>query len=148
MGRSNETFGKKETRSKQDKKRKEKVQKRAERKENKGTGSLDDMLAYVDEFGNITSTPPDLSQRTVIKAEDIDITASRNSVAIDPTHKGIVKFYDTSKGFGFIKDLGNQQDVFFHVNELLEPVAENNKVTFEIAKGPKGLNAVRVKIDR
>jgi len=79
MSRARETFGKKETRTKKEKKRKEKEKKRIERKENKGSGGLDDMIAYVDEFGNITSTPPDVSQRKTINAEDIDLGVPRRS---------------------------------------------------------------------
>ena len=151
MGRGNETFGKKEVRAKKDKKRKEKEQKRQERKQQSRDGSnLDDMIAYVDEFGQITSTPPDLSQKKVIKAEDIEIGVPRNVLPdTDETiRKGIVTFFNDSKGFGFIKDTLTQQDVFVHINALIEPIKENNKVTFEIVKGPKGPNAINVKIDR
>ena len=59
MGRSQETFGKKEVRSKNEKKRKEKDQKRAKKKSEGKKSNFDDMIAYVDEFGKITSTPPD-----------------------------------------------------------------------------------------
>ena len=150
MGRSHETFGKKDVRSKKEKKRKEKEQKRLERKENKGSGGLDDMIAYVDEFGNISDTPPDISQRTTISAEDITIGVPKMAEPdpADLIRTGIVNFFDEGKGFGFIKDLQDKQDVFVHVNGLLEPITEGNKVTYEIAKGPKGFNAVNVKIDR
>jgi cold shock CspA family protein len=150
MGKGHETFGKKDVRTKKEKKRKEKEKKRLERKENKGSSSPDDMIAYVDEFGNITATPPDLSQRTTIQAEDIAIAVPK---AADPDpndyiRNGIVTFFDDSKGFGFIKDMENQQDIFVHVNGLLEPIKEGNKVTFEAVKGLKGLNAVNVKVNR
>ncbi|HEY4785527.1 MAG TPA: cold shock domain-containing protein [Bacteroidales bacterium] len=151
MGRGNETFGKKEVRAKKDKKRKEKEQKRQERKQQSRDGNnLDDMIAYVDEFGKITSTPPDLSQKQVINAEDIEIGVPRNVLpeTDETTRKGIVTFFNDSKGFGFIKDTLTQQDVFVHINALIEPIKENNKVTFEIVKGPKGPNAINVKIDR
>jgi cold shock CspA family protein len=150
MGRAHETFGKKETRTKKEKKRKEKEKRRTERKENKSSGSLDDMIAYVDEFGNITSTPPDLTQRKSIKAEDIEIGVPKSigNDADQNIRKGIVTFFDSTKGFGFIKDSSNQQDVFVHVNGLLEPIKENNKVTFEVVRGLKGMNAINVKINR
>jgi cold shock CspA family protein len=150
MGRSHETFGKKDVRTKKEKKRKEKEKKRLERKESKGSSSPDDMIAYVDEFGNITSTPPDMTQRTTVNAEDIEVNVPK-SLEPDPEdliHRGIVTFFDNSKGFGFIKDLSNQQDIFVHINGLLEPIQENNRVSFEVMKGKKGLNAVNVKIDR
>ena len=59
MGRSQETFGKKEVRNKKERKRKEKAQKRLAKKDKEKTGNMEDMLAYVDELGNITATPPD-----------------------------------------------------------------------------------------
>lgn len=151
MGRGNETFGKKEVRAKKEKKRKEKEQKRQDRRQQVRDGNnLDDMIAYVDEFGNITSTPPDITQKQIIKAEDIEIGVPR-SVASDEDeifHKGVVSFFNESKGFGFIKDSSSGQDIFVHVNALSEPIKENNIVTFEIVKGPKGPNAINVKIYR
>ena len=149
MGRASETFGKKEVRIKKEKKRKDKEKKWQERKEGK-TGSFDDMIAYVDEFGNITSTPPDLSQRQVINAEDIAIAVPK-SIASDnneTVRKGVVTFFNDSKGFGFIKDTATQEDVFVHINGLIDPIKENNKVTFEVVKGTKGPNAVNVQINR
>jgi cold shock CspA family protein len=151
MGRGNETFGKKEVRAKKEKKRQEKEKKRIDRKQQSRDGNnLDDMIAYVDEFGNITSTPPDLSQKKVINADDIEIAIPKSTLteADELIRRGIVSFFDTSKGFGFIKDSASQRDVFVHVKALIEPIKENNSVTFEIVKGPKGLNAINVKIDR
>ena len=150
MGRSHETFGKKDVRTKKEKKRKEKEQKRLEQKENKSKKSPDDMIAYVDEFGNITATPPDMSQRTSVRAEDIVVGVPKMAEPdpADLIRHGVVSFFDDSKGFGFIKDIDGQQDVFVHVNGLLEPITEGNRVTFEMAKGPKGLIAVNVRVDR
>lgn len=150
MARARETFGKKETQIKKDKKRKEKEKKRLEKKDSRDGNSMEDMIAYVDEFGAITSTPPDLSQRTVINAEDIQIGVAKSAAQDNTTliRKGIVSFFNDSKGFGFIKDLSTQQDVFVHVNGLTEPIKENNKVTFEVVRGPKGPNAVNVKLDK
>lgn len=151
MARGNETFGKKEVRAKKDKKRKEKEKKRLDRKDQGRDGNnLDEMIAYTDEFGNISSTPPDLSQKKAVKLEDIEIATPRNVVNEDdsPIRKGIVTFFNQSKGFGFIKDSVTQNDVFVHINSTLEAIQENNKVTFEVSRGPKGLTAVNVKIDR
>ena len=151
MGRGNETFGKKEVRAKKEKKRKEKELKRLDRKSQGRDGNnLDEMIAYTDEFGNITSAPPDLTQKRIIKAEDIEIGVPRSLETEDesPIRKGIVTFFKDSKGFGFIKDSQTHNDVFVHINYVLEPIQENNKVTFEISRGPKGLTAINVKIDR
>lgn len=150
MTKSRETYSKKDVRTKQEKKRKEKEKKRLERKESKGAGSLDDMIAYVDEFGNITNSPPDLSQRTTVNAEDIQIGVAKSAEPSpeDLIHQGVVTFFDDSKGYGFIQDAANKQDVFVHINSVLEPITKGNKVFFEITRGPKGLNAVNVKVDR
>jgi cold shock CspA family protein len=148
MGRSQETFGKKEVRNKKEKKRKDKLQKRAQKKNDGKKSSFNDMIAYVDEFGMITSTPPDPDKKTVVDAESIELTISRNSpeAAPDYIRKGIVSFYNDSKGFGFIRDLGSGQRVFFHANNLLDPVKENDKVIFEIGKGPRGPSAMKVSL--
>ena len=148
MGRTQETFNKKEVRNKKEKKRKEKEKKRLARKEKEKTGGLDDMIAYVDEHGNLSSTPPDPTKKKDIKSEDIEINIPKrdSSHKSDPVRKGIVSFYNDSKGFGFIKDMETQQSVFFHVNNILEEVKENNVVSFEVEMGQKGPTAVKVKL--
>lgn len=148
MGRSQETFGKKEVRSKKEKKRKEKEQKRAKKKSEGKKSNFDDMIAYVDEFGMITSTPPDPDKKTVVVAENIELSITKNKpeAAPDFVRKGVITFFNESKGFGFIRDLQSNQSVFVHVNNLLEPVKENNIVVFEIGKGPKGPSALKVKL--
>jgi hypothetical protein len=77
MGRSQESFNKKEVRNKKEKKRKDKEKKRQARKENTKSNSLDDMIAYVDEHGNITDTPPDPDQKEEINVEDIQVSVPR-----------------------------------------------------------------------
>ena len=81
MGRAQETRSKKDVRTKKEKKRKDKLKKMIERKDNKKDGnSLDDMIAYVDENGVITNTPPDPLKKKVIIAENIELgSPSRNS---------------------------------------------------------------------
>ena len=147
MARSQETFNKKEVQNKKEKKRKEKEKKRLAKKENEKKSSLDDMIAYVDENGMITSTPPDPTKKTEIKAEDIVIgIPTQETEEYDPIRKGIVTFFNDSKGFGFIKDSDTKEDVFVHVNNVLEDIKENNVVTFEVEMGPKGPTAVKVKV--
>lgn len=149
MGRSQESFNKKEVRNKKEKKRKEKEKKRLERKDKDTSGSLDDMIAYVDEFGRITSTPPDLTQKEVINAEDIEVsTPKQDNIPYDPNRKGIVSFFNDSKGYGFIKDTETQESVFVHVNNVLEDIKEGNLVSFEVEMGPKGPSAIKVKVAR
>jgi cold shock CspA family protein len=147
MGRSQETFNKKDVRNKKEKKRKEKEQKRLAKKE-KEKQSLDDMIAYVDENGVITSTPPDPSKKEEIEAENIEIGVPKKDAdeELDPVRKGVVTFFNDSKGYGFIKDMETKESVFVHVNNLLEEIKENNIVSFEVEMGPKGATAVKVKI--
>lgn len=149
MGRSQETFNKKEVRSKKEKKRKEKEKKKLARKENEKKGSLDDMIAYVDENGMISSTPPDpTKKKEVIKLEDIEIGVPNRGPAddLDPVRKGIVSFFNESKGYGFIKDNETKESVFVHVNNVLEEIKEGNLVSFEVEMGPKGPAATQVKL--
>jgi len=148
MGRSQETFGKKEVRTRKEKKRKEKEQKRAKKKSEGKKNSFDDMIAYVNEFGVITSTPPDPDKKTVVDAESIELTVNKNSPESVPDYvrKGIVIFFNDSKGYGFIREMESNQRIFVHANSLLEPITENNIVTFELTKGPKGLSALKVKL--
>jgi cold shock CspA family protein len=148
MSRSQESFNKKEVRNKKEKKRKDKEIKKQNRKENDRGGSLDDMIAYVDENGMITSTPPDPSLKKVINLEDIEISIPKSdpNQVFDPIRKGSVTFFNTSKGFGFIRDLETQESVFVHVNNLLEEIKEGNLVNYEVEMGQKGPTAVQVKL--
>ena len=57
--------------------------------------------------------------------------------------EGIVKFFNESKGFGFINCDG--EEIFVHVSGLVDRIQENDKVTFEVAQGKRGLNAVNVR---
>jgi cold shock protein len=61
-------------------------------------------------------------------------------------NKGTVKFFNDSKGFGFITDENSNQEYFVHVSGLVNEIRENDKVTFELKEGKKGLNAVNVKL--
>ena len=149
MGKSQATWNKKELEKKKLLKRKDKEQKKEERKANAKEGkSFEDMIAYVDENGNLTSTPPDPLKKKVIREEDIqiDIPRQKEPRPEDLIMTGIVTFFNDEKGYGFIRPSGTQDSIFVHVNGLTEPIKENNKVSFEVEKGRKGLNAVNVKI--
>ena len=143
-----ETFSKKEKEKARQKKKKDKEEKREERKANAQKGQdLSEMLAYVDENGNITSTPPDPRKKRVIDQEDIQIGVAKQEDidAQDAVRQGIVSFFNASKGYGFIRDLQTQESIFVHINGLVDSVAEQDKVTFEVTRTPKGLNAIDVK---
>ncbi len=146
MAKSQDTFNKKEKEKKRLKKRQEKNLKREDRKSNSTGGDLENMLAYVDENGNLTDTPPDPSKKRKVNASSIEISVPRREEEeIDPIRTGRIDFFNDSKGFGFIKEKDTQEKYFVHVNGLLEDVKEGDNVVFELERGLKGLNAVRVK---
>ena len=148
MAKSQETFGKKEKQKKKLKERQDKKEKMDERKANAKKGkSLDEMMAYLDENGNISSTPPDPRRKQTFKLEDMQIGVPKKTDAdpADAIRTGVVTFFNDEKGFGFIHDLQSQERVFIHVNQLSEPIRENDKVTFEVEMGPKGPSAINVK---
>jgi len=103
------------------------------------------MIAYVDEFGRLTDTPPDPTKKTKVDASTIEVGVPRRlDEELPAVRNGRVDFFDDSKGFGFIKETGTQEKYFVHVNGLLDPVKEGDMVTYELEQGRKGLNAVRV----
>ncbi|NIG54457.1 cold-shock protein [Chitinophaga sp. Cy-1792] len=140
-----ESFSKKENRNKKAKSKEDKAQRAQERKlnNNKGKG-LEDMLAYVDENGNLSATPPKETRKTDIDAKDIRIGATPRP-AEDPVKTGTVTFYNQTKGFGFIAEDNSREDVFFHMNELLDPVREKDKVSFTKERNSKGYYAAAIR---
>lgn len=144
-----EFFSKRDREKKKQQARKEKEEKKRERKENARDGnSLADMLAYVDENGNLTSTPQDPSKRREYNLEDIQISAPKaeDRNAEDQFEEGVVTFYNEEKGYGFIRDSRTKQSVFVHHRQLSGPVQINQKVRFLIAKGMKGPEAIEVSV--
>ncbi len=59
---------------------------------------------------------------------------------------GTVKFFNETKGFGFIKPADSSEDIFVHSSGLIDKIRENDKVEYEVERGKKGLNAVNVKV--
>lgn len=144
MGRSKETFNKREKEKQRQKEKREKREKKEERKANQAKGKpLDEMLAYVDENGNITSTPPDPEKRKIINAEDIEIGVPKRQEVEDPLKEGKIDYFDRAKGFGFILQ-NDGAKVFFHTNQATYPVKEGDLVNYTVERGPKGWNAVDV----
>ncbi|MEQ9262776.1 MAG: cold shock domain-containing protein [Owenweeksia sp.] len=149
MGRSQETFGKKEREKKRQKRKEAKAKRKEERQSN--SEPKGDNITYVDKFGNFSSTPPPPVDK--VDAEEIVLGVPKKEDRDDDddtdiVRKGVVTFYNDAKGFGFIKDKGTQQSVFVHKNNLTEPIVEQNMVNFEIGKGPKGPIALKVKVIR
>jgi cold shock protein len=62
--------------------------------------------------------------------------------------QGTVKFFNETKGFGFIKSADSGEDIFVHSSGLIDKIKENDKVEYEQERGKKGMNAVKVKVIR
>ena len=146
MVKSQQSFNKKEKEKNRIKKRDEKQKRKVERKANPSS-SFDDMIAYVDENGNLSDTPQDPANKKKIIAENIEIgiPSRKDEEQGDDSHIGTVTFFNTSKGYGFIKEKDTQKSFFTHINGHLDDISEGDKVTFRLEKGPKGMNAVEVK---
>ena len=149
MAKSQQTFNKLEKEKKRLKKREDKQKKKEARKAEAKENNKGIQFAYVDYNGNLTDTPPDPSLKEKIDAESIEIGIPKKEEGdyekFNPIRSGKVSFFDTSKGFGFIIDSENQEKYFTHVSGLIDEIAENDNVSFELEKGMRGMNAVRVK---
>lgn len=145
MAKSQQTQNKKEKEKIKLKKREDKRKKREARKAEGSTGIE---FAYVDHNGHLVDTPPDPSLKVEIDPEEIVLGVppkeEGDNEPFNPVRNGKVSFYDSSKGFGFIIDNENQEKYFTHVSGILDDITENDKVSFELEKGQRGMNAVKV----
>ncbi len=150
MARSQQTYSKGEKEKKRLKKQEDKRKKREARKLEAKENPQGIPFAYVDHLGNLTDTPPDPAKKIKVEAEDIILGIPKREEGdreeFDPVRNGKVSFFDSSKGFGFIIDTENNEKYFTHVSGLIDEIVENDSVTFELEKGMKGMNAVRVKL--
>jgi len=149
MAKSQQTFNKIEKEKKRLKKREDKLKKKEARRAEAKENPQGIQFAYVDHHGNLTDTPPDPKQKIKVEAESIEIGIPKKPEGEEEDkntdRQGKVSFFDTSKGFGFILDSQNQEKYFVHVSGLIDEIAENDTVAFELERGMKGMNAVRVK---
>lgn len=148
MARSQETFNKKEVRNKKAKKKKDKAAKKLERKES-GSSSFNEMIMYVDDYGNFTTTPPDTSEKGEIDEESIQISVPKDSelgIVNDNNSSGKVTYYNAEKGYGFIRENKTGEKVFVHSTNVTGELTDKSKVTFEMERGDRGFTAVNVKI--
>ncbi|MFA0963221.1 cold shock domain-containing protein [Roseivirga sp. BDSF3-8] len=146
-----DTWSKKEKQKKKAKKKEEKAAKKAERRENAADGNnLDEMMAYVDEFGNISDTPPDPTFKKKVKKEDIQVSVPKQEdiEPLDTVRRGKVTFFNESKGYGFIRDMETQESIFVHISDLEDQVMENDRVNFEVEMTHKGPNARKVTLEK
>ena len=142
-----QSFGKRENEKKKQAKRLEK-QKRKEERQAGGTASIDDMIAWVDENGNITDTPPEQGKKEEVKLEDIAVSTPKKEDIEEEPLKGRVEYFDNGKGYGFIKDSGSGEKYFFHISSAPAGISEGNIVNFELERGTRGMNAVRITLTK
>lgn len=147
MARSQQSFNKREKEKQRAKDKQEKKEKMAERKATKKEQSLDDMMAYLDENGNLSTTPPDPSKKKIFNADEIEIGVpqQRELTPEELVRTGSITFLNTAKGFGFIKDSQTGESIFFHQNNLSEQVKEGDRLSFETESGVRGPVAINIK---
>ncbi len=140
------SYNKREVEKKKQEKRLEKQKRKEERKSTAGSGSFDDMIAYVDENGVITNTPPDPVRKQEIDIENIEVSTPKKEDIPEPELKGRVDYFNADKGYGFIKLANGVDKYFFHISSAPSSIDEGDKVTFELERGKKGMNAVNIVI--
>src|ERR1700744_2895343 len=122
-----ESFSKKDKANKKAREKREKEQKMKDRKTNNDKGkSLEDMLAYVDEDGNLSSTPPGTRPKNETTHKGAQPAEAEAALS-----EGTVTFFNESRGFGFITEDNTKANVFFHTNQLSHQVKEKDRVSFE-----------------
>ncbi|MBS1512973.1 MAG: cold shock domain-containing protein [Bacteroidetes bacterium] len=137
-----ESFSKKEKPKKKIQQRQEKAEKMRERKATMQKGRpIEEMMAYLDENGNLSNTPP--GTRPAKPAYENRSYNIKDTAALLFT--GVVSFFNTAKGYGFINDSQNGKRVFVHSNNLLQPVQEGDEVMYHTRKTDKGWEAVQVR---
>lgn len=143
-----DSFSKQEREKKKRRKKQEKLDKLEQKKQKSSEDKGEIEFVYIDENGNFTNTPPDLSKKTEIALEDIDISIPKASELEEEGEgrEGLVKFYNSAKQFGFIIDRKTKKEFFVHGDNLIDDIQEKDKVSFEIGMGQKGEVAINVKL--
>lgn len=143
-----DSFSKQEREKKKRRKKQDKLDKLEQKKQKKSEDKEEIEFVYIDENGNFTNIPPDLSKKKEIAVEDIDISIPKASDLEEDSQirEGFVKFYNAAKQFGFIIDRKTKKEFFVHADNLLDSIQENDKVSFEIGMGQKGEIAIKVKL--
>ena len=105
-------------------------------------------ITSLHKYSQISDEMINPSMKIKVKAENIELGIPKKEDSdeeYDPVRNGKVSFYDSSKGFGFIIDTETNEKHFTHVSGIIDEITENDKVTFELEKGQRGMNAVKVK---
>ena len=127
------TTNKKDREKAKQQKREEKL-KRKEERQSSGTSSFEDMIAYVDENGRLCTAPPEQSAKKIDATEISVSTPKQEEVEVPEFLNGRVEHFNSSKGYGFIKDIGSSEKYFFHISSAPSFIKEGDKVTFKIER--------------
>lgn len=149
MARSQQSWSKREKEKRKQKRKEEKQRRKELRQEEKKDGTnLEDMIAWVDAEGNPTDEKPNPEDFEEIKAEDIvlGIPPKEQSDQDETENKGVVTFFNTDRGYGFIKAENSNDNFFTHINSHIDEIKEGDKVNFDIVPGDKGPVAINVKL--
>lgn len=139
-----DTYAKKALQQKRAKRKQDKLERREERKSHNNKGkSVEEMIVYLDEDGNFTDVPPEKQKRKKIEIEDIQLGAK--ALPDDQEFNGTVTMFNAEKAYGFITEDNTGASVFVHSNQMLEAIAEKDRVTYEKERTPKGYAAINVK---
>ncbi len=141
MSKTQLTFKKKETAKKKQLKKLEKQERREQNKMNNDKGkSLEEMFAYVDEFGNISSTPP--TQQYKFKEEDL----LRPQDQEDEFLFGKVSYYNETGNYGFIRDNESRETVYFNDKLAGKPLSLNQAVKYKYTRTKQGNQITEVEV--
>jgi cold shock CspA family protein len=108
------------------------------------------MIAYVDENGMITDSPPDSTRKSTTKANEIEVSVPKQDPG-DPSSKsrtGKLAFFNETKGYGFINESVTGQSIFVHASDFLDEINKGDTVSFKIGKGQRGPSAFEVRLQK
>lgn len=147
MAKSQNSFIKKQKADRKRKKKEEKFQKKLQRKDQETSGNLDDMIAYVDEYGNIVDQPVEKADpdEEPSPEEQRAMMEAIGETVEEEVMKGVVKFFNEEKGFGFIRLKGSGKDVYVQRSGLLDQISDNDRVSLTLEEGVRGPVAVDVR---
>ena len=148
MGRSQQSYSKREKEKKRLKKREEKQKKKEARRAESKEKDEGIPFAYVDKYGKLSDVPLEATDKEDIAASEIVLGVPKKEKYDDDDfiNNGTVAFFDHKKGFGFITDTKTQEKYFCHISSCIDEISEGDTVTFDLEKGQRGLNAINIKL--
>ena len=143
-----DSWNKREREKKKQQLKKEKEERKKERKEQAASQGTDDMIAWVDENGNITNKPPVQTEKPTYNLEDIQISVPKRTDEDpgDTSRRGKLTVFHGSRGFGFIDDEASGESIFVHLRDMKQRIKEGDTVLFDLGSGPKGPYAFNVRL--